>query len=302
MRSSTRREFLLTSATAAAAFALAPRRLFAAESARPRWPIAGFTKPFDHLSYDALADLAAEVGWDGIECPVRATGYIEPVRAADDLPRLADTLKHRGKSIALLATDITSATQEHAEPLLRTAAALGIRRYRLGDQRYDLRRPIPGQVAEIAARLRELAALNRELGLQGVWQNHSGMRYAGGPVWDIWTATRDLDPRHLAACFDLGHATVEGGTVWPVNARLLRDRIGAVIVKDFVWHRTDKGWRPGWTPLGEGMIDPEFFRWLKTTSFDGPIVQHFEYELGQGKDAVAHLRRDLATLRRWLCE
>lgn len=296
----TRREFLVTAATTAAVLAAAPSRLLAREANTRRWPIAGFTKPFQKLGLEAMADTVATIGWDGIECPVRPKGQIEPERVADELPRLVDALKRRGKEVLLLATGITSVQQPHTEKVLRTAAALGIKRYRLGERRYDLEQPIAGQLARAKAELRDLAALNRELGLQAGWQNHSGLRYMGGPVWDMWTVLQDIEPRDLGVCFDLGHATVEGGTVWPVNARLMQDRFTAVFVKDFIWKKAAKDWTPEWVMLGDGMISPDFFRWLKTTAFAGPIVQHHEYDHGEGAPMIAKMQQDLRVLRTWL--
>lgn len=297
----TRREFVLTATTAAAALAVAPSRLFAAEAAAPRWPIVGFTKPFQNLGFEATADTVAEIGWDGIECPVRPKGQIEPERAGEELPGLVAALKQRGKTIAVIASAITSVKQLHTERVLRTAAQLGIKRYRIGFWRYDKARAPQAQLAEIAAQLRDLAALNRELGLQAVFQNHSGPNYVGAPVWDLWTVLQGIETRDVGVCFDIGHATVEGGTAWPLHARLMADRISTVLVKDFLWQKSQaQGWEPRWTPLGEGMINRDFFRWLKTTDFAGPIVQHHEYDHGAGAPMIAKMRKDLQVLREWL--
>jgi len=293
-----RRQFVAT--TTAAALTVASSRLLAAESVQRRWPIIGFTKPFQNLGFEATADTVAEIGWDGIECPVRSKGQIEPERVADELPRLAEALKQRDLEIAQLATDITSVSQPHAERVLRVAAQLGVKRYRLGFWRYDRKRPIPDQLADIAEQLRDLAALNGELGLRAGFQNHSGANYVGAPVWDLWTVMQGLDARRMGVCFDIGHATVEGGLVWPVNARLMESRFTSVIVKDFVWQRTTKGWNPQWVGLGDGMVNREFFRWLKTTAYEGPIIQHHEYDHGQGAVMITRMQQDLKVLREWL--
>jgi sugar phosphate isomerase/epimerase len=224
---------------------------------------------------------------------VRPKGQIEPERAADELPRLIEALQARGKKLTLLTTAITSLKQPHAESLLRTAAKLGVKRYRLG-------RSVPEQVQELRAQFRDLAALNAELGLQAGYQNHSGRDYFGAPLWDIWSILSDLDPRHMGLCFDIGHATIEGGLSWPIDARLAQSHLTAVFVKDFLWQRTANGWREQWVLLGDGMVDKSFFRWLKTTSFSGPISQHHEYDHGQGKEMIGKLQRDLKVLREWL--
>jgi sugar phosphate isomerase/epimerase len=298
LRGVTRRAVL--GAGVAALTATSLRRLAAPSEPPRRWPIIGFTKPFQHLSFAETADTVAQIGWDGIECPVRPKGQIEPRRAADDLPRLVEALHARGKELTLLTTAITSLKQPDAEPLLRTAAGLGIQRYRLGFWKYDLARPLPIQLNEIGAQLRDLAALNAELGLQAGFQNHSGRDYVGAPLWDLWTMIQGLDPRHLGVCFDIGHATIEGGLSWPIEARLMQPHWTAVFVKDFVWQRTASGWREQWVMLGEGMVDRAFFGWLKTTTFSGPIVQHHEYDHGQGEVMVSRMRKDLQVLREWL--
>jgi sugar phosphate isomerase/epimerase len=80
----------------------------------------------------------------------------------------------------------------------------------------------------------------------------------------------------------------------------MQQHFAAVFVKDFVWQRTKSGWREQWVMLGEGMVDRAFFRWLKTTDYSGPIVQHHEYDHGQGEAMEAKLRKDLEVLRSWL--
>ena len=298
----TRREFIATTAAAATATLTHAPSLFGQASTVPNFQIIGFTKPFQKLGFEDTADTVAEIGWDGIECPVRpkGQGQIEPERAPDELPKLIAALKKRGKELPIIATLITSLLEPHAESLLRTAAQLGIRRYRLGFLKYDLTKPIPPQVSEIGAQLRDLAALNRELGLQAGFQNHSGKAQVGAPVWDLWTMLKDIDPRYLGTCFDIAHATIEGGLCHQVQAQLMERHFTAIVVKDFVWQRNDPGWREAWVPLGNGMVDPAFFKWLKTTHFSGPIIQHHEYDHGAGQPMIAKMRQDLQVLKGWL--
>jgi sugar phosphate isomerase/epimerase len=296
----TRREFATATAAAAVASAAVSPDLFAQGRGERRLQIIGFTKPFQNLNFEDTADTVAEIGWDGIECPVRPSGQIEPARAPDELPRLVEALKKRGKELTIMTTAITSVSQPHAEQLLRTAARLGIRRYRLGFLKYDLARSIADQVTEIGARLRDLAAFNTELGLQAGFQNHSGRDQVGAPVWDLWMMIKDLNPRSMGICFDIGHATIEGGLSHAIEAHLVQRHFTAVFVKDFLWERTDNGWRERWVPLGDGMVEKSFFTWLKATSFDGPISQHHEYDHGEGRPMIAKMQKDLKVLREWL--
>ena len=74
-----RRQFLTQTALAGAALAFAPRPGAADDApAGGRFPLIVFNKPFQKLNFDDTADVVAEVGWSGIECPVRAKGQILP--------------------------------------------------------------------------------------------------------------------------------------------------------------------------------------------------------------------------------
>ncbi len=296
----TRREFATATAAVAVASTAVSSGLFAQGEGEQRFKIIGFSKPFQNLNFEETANTVREIGWDGIECPVRPRGQIEPERAPDELPRLVEALKKRGKELTIMTTAITSVSQPHTEQLLRTAAKLGIRRYRLGFLKYDMTRSIADQLTEIGARLRDLAAFNMELGLQAGFQNHSGRDQVGAPVWDLWTMIKGLDPRHMGVCFDIGHATIEGGLSHPIESRLIQRHFTAVFVKDFLWERTDNGWRERWVPLGDGMVEKSFFKWLKTTTFAGPISQHHEYDHGEGRPMIAKMQKDVRVLREWL--
>lgn len=296
----TRRRFLAGMASSVA-FSLLGSRALALGEPGPRPKIIGFTKPFQTASPSEVADIVAEVGWDGIECPVRPKGQIEPERVEDELPRLVEAIRKVGREVTLLSTGIKQ-VDPLAERVLRTASKLGIRRYRMAFWTYKPGKPIPEQVAEIRAAMRDLAALNKELGLCGAHQNHSGSAFFGAPVWDIYETIRDCDPKHLGICFDIGHATIEGGLSWPIEARLMRPYFAAVFLKDFLWQRSAKGWNVQWCPLGQGMVDRKFFTMLRQSRYDGPISQHHEYEVGTGAAMIAAMKKDLLVLKQWLAE
>ena len=300
-----RRNFLAT-ATAATAAATLPVSAFAADKPTPsapafRFKLIAFTKPFQQFSADDTADFVSDVGWDGVELPVRAKGQVEPERVEEDLPKFVEALRKRGKEVTLITTDVKNPSQPLAPKVLRTAARLGIKRYRLSFWKYAKDKPIAAQLDEIRAELRDLAALNKELGLTAGFQNHSGADYVGAPVWDIWQLVRDLDPRQVGICFDIGHATLEGGYSWPTHARLMEPHFTAVFVKDFAWQKGAKGWRAEWCPLGEGMVNKAFFATLKKSNWAGPISQHHEFKLPEGrKDLLAVMKKDLQVLREWM--
>jgi sugar phosphate isomerase/epimerase len=261
-----------------------------------------FSKPFQNLNFHQTADLIAEVGFDGLECPVRPKGQILPERAEEDLPKMVEALASRGRHLGMLTTDITAA-EPGAEKLLRTAKALGISRYRLGYLHYNLNAPIAPQLADLKPRLKDLASLNREIGIQGGYQNHHGTDYVGAPVWDLVSLLDSIDPAHLGICFDIGHATLEGGTSWPIEARIAAPHLACIYVKDFQWVaqlEKGSGSTAMWGPLGKGMVRPEFFQWLRTSGYSGPISLHCEYLSGATPANIRQMKLDLAQLKSWL--
>jgi sugar phosphate isomerase/epimerase len=259
-------------------------------------PVCVFTKPFNSLTFDELADRMAELGFDGIEAPIRAGGHIEPEAVPDELPKLVEALTKRGLEITVLTSDVNDPNDPVNQRLLRTAASLGVRRYRMKYFKYDLGQPILPQLDNWRPQVRELAALNAELGITAVYQNHAGRNYCGAPLWDLQRLLHEIPVEHVGVAFDIRHATVEGTMSWPVSFQMLRPHIDTVYVKDFRWN----GDKPENVPLGEGHISAEFFKLLAASDFSGPISLHEEYLDHRKPELVpehlAAIKRDFATL------
>jgi sugar phosphate isomerase/epimerase len=291
-----RRDFLRSCAAIGASLAVGPPAP-ATQHIGGGGQICAFIKFIQSLSYDKLADAMSEIGFDGIEATVRRGGYIQPPRAVDELPKLVEALAKRNVKITMITTDINRADDPQTEPLLRTAAGLGIPMYRMRYYNYDLKRPVMDQLTAIRPILKELAALNRELGIQAVYQNHAGAKNVGSMLWDLHSQLEDIPVEQIAFAFDIRHATVEAGLSWPTVYNAMRPRIACVYAKDFDW----VGRRAEHVPLGKGRIDRDFFTRLQADKFQGPISLHVEYlEDGTVEENLAALRRDFGVLRGWL--
>jgi sugar phosphate isomerase/epimerase len=291
-----RREFVSVALAAGSAAIVQPSSVLAAEQPGKHETCA-FIKFIQTLSYDQLANTIAEIGYDGIEATVRAKGYVPPERVEDELPKLVEALNKRNLRITVMTTDVNRVDQPLTAKVLKTAAAVGVKRYRMGAYRYDLGQPVESQLAELKPVLADLAAMNRELGLQGVYQNHSGATNVGAPVWDIYSLVKHHPVDELGIAFDIRHATVEGGLAWPIHFNLVRPHLGIVYFKDFTWH----GRRAENVPLGAGQVDPKFVTQLQKSGYNGPISVHVEYlEQAGVRENVEALKNDLTTLRTWL--
>ncbi len=272
----------------------------AAGATAPQPPICAFTKPFNSLSFDELADRIAELGFDGIEAPIRAGGHVEPREVEERLPQLVEALKKRNLEICVMTSDINDPQDALSRKVLHTAAGLGIRRYRMQYFKYDLKLPVLEQLRGWQSQIRELADLNRELGMIGLYQNHAGRDYMGAAIWDLQQVLTGIPVEHLAVAYDIRHATVEAGTSWPVSLSLIAPHLDTIYVKDFEW---SQGVVRN-VPLGEGQVDPAIIQQILGTRWAGPISLHEEYLDHQLPELVpAHLQalaKDLAKLRQWL--
>jgi sugar phosphate isomerase/epimerase len=287
-----RRHFLKTCAATAA---LAPLATFAKQN---RWTFCAFEKPLQFLSYDDMAALMAECGFNGIEATVRKGGHVLPERVEEDLPKMVDALKKHGLEMTILTSDINTA-DERSRKVLSTAKQLGITRYRMLWYNYDLSKPVRPQLEAIRPQVQDLVAMNREIGVQALYQNHSGAKMVGAPLWDIYDVIREHDPKHISIAFDIMHATAEGGLDWPIQFNLVQSHLGAVYCKDFMWvNKKTHG-----AALGTGQIDKTFFDLVKKSNFTGPVSLHVEYLDGKTKDrkiCADAFKRDFATLRNCL--
>ncbi len=297
-RPSSRRRFLRASAAALALAPYARASAGKATGAEERFEFCTFTKALQPLSYAETARAIAALGFDGIEGAVRPGGHVVPERVEEDLPKLVEALKAEGLVLTVMTSAINEVSAgQHTERVLRAAAALGVKRYRMGYYKYDLKKPVRPQLDEFRPRLKDLVALSRELGIKPIYQNHSGKDYFGGPVWDLAEVLADFDPAHVGVAFDIGHATVEGAKAWPLHFASIRPHLDTVYVKEPFWQNNTLGWGP----VGEGAVDKGFYKLLQESGFRGPVSLHVEY-LGHGDPAIVPtvlkaIEQDFATLK-----
>lgn len=271
----------------------------AKEQTRKR-EIAVFTKFLENLTYDELAAAIAPLGVAGLEAPLRKRGAIEPEDIAAELPAFSKALAAKDMRVLIMASSIGKVDSNGlAEKQLRAASNAGIKKYRTEHLRYDLSKPIKPQMANFKAQLTDLAALNKDVGIQGLYQNHRGSNYAGGPIWDMLEILEDIDPAHLGLAFDFAHATVEGQNTWELNFRRALPHIGAVFYKDYKLE--GRSWQP--CPVGQGCVESKSGKLVsELLPKDIPVSIHIEYVKGENvtEKTVDAMRNDIATVRQWL--
>ena len=270
----------------------APRDGQGAPSTPPRVEFCFFSKHLPDLGWRDLGKAVKDAGFDGVDLTVRPQGHVLPEKAAEELPRALDAIKSQGVSVPMVTTDLTSAANPHAKPLLQAAARGGVRYFKTGYWRYTSSPDVRAQLAATGENLAGLTALARDCGIELGFHNHTA--YIGAAIWDIAPAMDRLDARWAGYYFDPRHAVAEGGGgAYKAATHLVLPRLKMIALKDFFWARTPKGWRIENCPMGEGMVD---WAWmgstLKAANFKGPISLHFEYEI-PGATAAERTRRTI---------
>jgi len=281
---------------------------------RPRWtrPLSVhlFSKHLQFLDYKTMAKVAAELGFDGLDLSVRPKGHVEPEQVETDLPKAVEAMANAGLLSIMMTTAINDGSDEVNKRVLNTAADQGIQFYRMGYYSFEEGKSWKENLDTHRQDMETLAALNKDHGLHGAYQNHAGSR-VGAYIPDIVYLLDGFDSKWSGCQYDIRHAMVEGGKAWPKGIEWLKEYMSTIVIKDFTWAKHPKTgkWAVMNTPLGDGMVDfVGYFKLLRKLEIHPAVSLHAEYELGganQGnrelsiskKQVYKALRKDLQVLR-----
>ncbi len=267
-----------------------------------------FSKALPTMDWQRLAQSVKRMGFDGVDLTVRKGGHVRPETAAADLPKAVAAIRGEGAEVPMITTELVSAEDPVAQPILSAAGKNAIPYFKPGYYRYNFV-DVRQELRKAGDKFRGLAHLAHQCGIETGFHNHAG--YIGAPVWDIATVIDPLDPKGVGYYFDVRHAVAEGGVAgWKIAFELVSPRLKMIAVKDFYWEKTPaKGWREINCPLGEGMVPwKPYFKLLAQAGFHGPISLHLEYEIpgssaaSKEENTLAAAQRDLEFLKRGLGE
>lgn len=230
--------------------------------------------------------VARRAGFPAILWTVRRGAHIEPSQVVVELPRVVGMTRDAGLSVPMIITNIGDAGSDGAEAILATMQKLGIRLYRAAAPRYRYDQPVQPQFDAFRAKLAALCKLNEKYGVTAAFHTHAYADSIGGSAWDLWMLMRDLDPRYVGLNYDIGHVMAKGGAGWRESIRAVGPYLHSCSIKDFYWQKLTKvaegqwPWRTRLVPPGEGMVNfPDFFRYLQSIKFQGPLENYFEYSV-----------------------
>jgi sugar phosphate isomerase/epimerase len=266
-----------------------------------------FSKHLQFLNYQDMCDAAKEMGFDGIDLTARPKGHVLPENVAEDLASATETMKSYGLLTEMITTNVKDANNQLDRNVLEAASNLGYKFYRTGWYQYTKEEDIQTSFISFKEKLKGLYELNKQLGISGSYQNHSG-HYMGSSIWELNQALDSFSPLYMGSQYDIMHATVEGGENWEIGLRLIKDKINTLVIKDFKWGKVNGVWKRIFTPLGEGMVNFNlYFSLLKQFKINVPISIHYEYDLGgaenggkptiSNKEVFKKIKKDLTFLR-----
>ena len=282
MAISTRRKFIKNSLLSAGfiSFMNIPQRVWSFTELQEKLSIHIFSKHLQFLDYRATGEMAAEMGFSGIDLTVRPGGHVLPELVKTDLPKAIAEIRSGGSDCKMITTRIENINNPLDVDILNTAAKLDVKYYRTNWFKYAEGQSMNETLEIYQKQVQELGKLNSELGLVGCYQNHAGTN-VGASFWEVKKILESVDPDYFGVQYDIRHAMVEGGLSWENGLRLLQAHIKNIVLKDFKWGKENGQWKPINTPIGEGMVDfDKYFKLLKKYRIKPSVSLHLEYDLG----------------------
>jgi len=239
-----------------------------------------FSKHLQFMDVKEAGQIAAELGFDGLDLTVRPHGHVLPENVETGLPIAIKDLKNSGLSCCMITTAISDVKNAFDVAIIRVAAKEGIPFYRCNWFKYHKEKTMPESLLFYQEKIKELSEVNRKYGVVGCYQNHAGTAI-GSSYWEINELLKAVDPSYFGTQYDIRHATVEGGLSWTNGLRLLKHHIKTIVLKDVKWGRVNGKWQLVNVPIGEGMVDfISYFKILKSSGLKPPVSLHLEYPLG----------------------
>lgn len=270
-----------------------------------------FSKHLQPHPVPKAGEMVKQLGLEGLDLTVRPGGHVLPENVTTALPVAVRQLREMGLDVPMITTGILRADERFTEPIMETAARLGIREVKLGYWTYRPFGTLAANLDTARKTMDGLEALARKHNVRASVHIHSGEPYLSAVASNVYMLLKDRDPHHAGAYLDPGHMTLEGGAGgWKQGIDILQQYVSMVAVKSFGPFREQDAatgevrWQHKIVPLKEGTVRwREVFTALKQLRWDGVVSIHSEYQ-GKGSfrdlttdEVIAQTRDDLAYLR-----
>jgi L-ribulose-5-phosphate 3-epimerase len=256
--------------------------------------LCGYSQNLARVPYPQLGDIAAQIGYEGVDLTVMIGGHVDPRITNVDLVRAFEAVRGAGLEVPMISTNITSTADPTCYAVLYLTGHSQVPLFRLGYWPYGVN-PIEPRLAQVRQELQQILALAQRCEIAAMIPNRAG-GFVGQAVWDAQEVIAGIDPRMVGYYFDPAEATAEGGAGgWQVALQLALPRLKALSLQDFYWKKDGNEWKMQKCALGDGMVDwDKFFSLVAAARFTGPISIHMEYG---PQDALGAMAKDLEFAR-----
>jgi sugar phosphate isomerase/epimerase len=249
-----------------------------------------FSKPWKELRLGELAERIAQLGFAGVELPVRPGFQVEPHNVRERLKELVRVFTDHGLRVHSVASEPTpevlAACAESGVPLIRIMAHV------TPDQ------PYMAQLDEWQQRLSAYARLCQQYGVRVGVQPHYGDCVAD--VMSLLRLLEPFDPRWIGAVWDAAHDGLTG--VHPeFTLDAVWDRLFMVNLKNafYVNENGPEADSPAWhryfTDGRHGLASwPRIATYLQRRGYDGVVCLTAEYDRKHEVDRLAALDLEYA--------
>ena len=255
-----------------------------------------FSGNMPKVHYAEIGDIAAQIGFEGIDLTVMIGGHVDPRITNVDLVRAFESIRGSNLEVPMITTAINTPADNTIYPVLYLTGHSQIQIFRLGLWKYAETGDIRQRLQQVRLDLAQIVSLGQRCGIAAAFPNRAG-GFVGEAVWDTQSIIGEMDPRWIGYMFDPAEATAEGGLGgWETALRLTVPRLRAVSLQDFYWVKTGSEWSMQKCPLGQGMVDwDKFFSILAAAHFTGPMSVQIEYA---PQNAIGASARDLEFARK----
>ncbi|NRD23728.1 TIM barrel protein [Winogradskyella litoriviva] len=251
-----------------------------------------FSKHLQFLDIKEAAEVAAELGFNGLDLTVRPKGHVLPEHAITDLPKAIEDIKSVGSFCKMITTAITDINNSYDLDIIKTAAQQNVQFYRMNWYKYHEGLTMEKSIAIYQEQIKNLGEINKQHNIIGCYQNHAGTK-VGASYWEINQILDSVDLDYFGVQYDIRHAMVDGGLSWENGLKLLNDKIQTIVLKDYKWAKIDGKYKVINVPIGEGMVDfNKYFKLLKSYGLNPPTSLHLEYDLGGAEKGKRDIKVD----------
>jgi len=239
-----------------------------------------FTKPWK-MPLPELGRFVKDLGFDGIEFPVRPGYQVEPENVSKGLPEAVKQLADCGVKITSVAGPTDEATIAACAgsniPIIRICVGIGKEGYMATEKR-------------LQEQFDALVPLLDKYGVTLGIQNHCGQSVCN--AMGIRHLIEKYDPKHIAAVWDAAHNALDGEDP-EMAIDIVWSHLCMVNLKSAFWRRTtgpeaeDVEWAPYWTTGRQGLVSwPRVATELKRRNYEGVVCLTAEYSDEESVDRL----------------